>query len=88
VTITNAVADAVRRNVRLSIWTATNCQALWTKAVARVPSLMPTTAARNTRRRPSRSMKGITKRAGMAPRRTSAVRRPTSDCGGRSPVMY
>jgi hypothetical protein len=78
--MTKAVAAAVVRNVRLTICAAMNCHSVCVNAVASVPRLMPTTAVRNTRRRPSRSTNGITRNAGNAPSRTHAVSWPASAC--------
>ena len=68
------------RKVRLTICATMNCHSVCVKAVASVPRLIPITAVRNTRRRPSRSTNGTTKKAGIAPSRTYAVSRPASAC--------
>ncbi len=69
VIITKATADPATKKVRVNIWSATNCSAVWLRPVRNVVTPVITSEPRKTRRRPMRSAKGITRKAGSAPTR-------------------
>ena len=76
---TKAVAAQVTMKVRPIICSATNCSTLWAKAEPKVARLTPTIEARNRRRRPTRSARGTSRKAGTAPRWTNPSAPPRSD---------
>jgi len=78
VTMTNATAVLVTKNVRASACSSTNINAVAANAVAKVTRPSTSVEAMNTGLRPMRSASGTSKNAGTAPRRISASCKPKS----------